>query len=158
MYAARQTLLNEIAVRIATGAVGTDQIAPGAVAPIATAEQGGSLTLTLTETDVVSATINSGGAPIYVSASVNAAGGYSARDSTFRIKMDGTTVLTKIITAPGDPDTVGNQWFVTGAMLQFVIAAPASGTRTIKITAVGSDAVFGVTVAECNLYVEAKKR
>ena len=158
VYAARQTLLNEIAVRIATGAVGTDQIAPGAVAPIATAEQGGSLTLTLTETDVVSATINSGGAPIYVSASVNAAGGYSARDSTFRIKMDGTTVLTKIITAPGDPDTVGNQWFVTGAMLQFVIAAPASGTRTIKITAVGSDAVFGVTVAECNLYVEAKKR
>lgn len=138
--------------------VDTPQIAAGGASIIATAKQTGSLNLNLTETSVISATLASIGSPIYVSASVDAGGGYSARDSTFRIKVDGTTVLTKTITSSGDPSTIGNQWSVTGALLQFVIAAPTPGTRTIELTAVGSDAAYGVTVSNCDLYCEEKRR
>lgn len=138
--------------------VDTPQIAAGGASVIATAKQTGSLNLNLTETSVISATLTSIGSPIYVSASVDASGGYSARDSTFRIKLDGTTVLTKAITSSGDPSTLGNQWSVTGALLQFVIAAPAPGSRTIELTAVGSDATYGVNVANCDLYCEEKRR
>jgi len=109
------------------------------------------------ESDLVSLTIDSGGKPIYVSASINANGGYSARDCTVRLKLDGVTQLTKVISSPGDPSTVGNQWFVTGNLLQYVISAPSSGTRTIKLTAIGSDAVYGVTI-DAHLYLEGKKR
>ena len=138
--------------------VDTPQIAAGGASVIATAKQTGSLNLNLTETSVISATLTSIGRPIYVSASVDASGGYSARDSTFRLKLDGTTVLTKSITSSGDPSTIGNQWAVTGAMLQFVIAAPATGSRTIELTAVGSDATYGVNVSNCDLYCEEKRR
>jgi hypothetical protein len=136
----------------------TVEIATDAASAIDTDVQGGSSTLYLTEATICTAVVNSGGKPIYVSASVDASGGYDARDSTFKIKMDGTTQLTKTIAAPGDPDTIGNQWFVTGALIQYVIAAPSTGDRTITLTAVGSDAVYGVTVEKCDLYVEAKKR
>jgi hypothetical protein len=138
--------------------VDTPQIAAGGASVIATAKQTGSLNLNLTETTVVSTTLTSIGSPIYLSASVDASGGYSARDSTFRLKLDGTTVLTKSITSSGDPSTVGNQWSVTGALLQFVIAAPSPGSRTIELTAVGSDATYGVNVSNCDLYCEEKRR
>lgn len=168
VYATRQALLNTIAATAATMAawanvtgvsVTTPQIAAGAVSPIAHADQGaGSTTLYLTEETLLTASIDSGGAPIYVSASVSAHGGYSARTSTFSLKVDGTAVYSKEVTSSGDPSTIGNQWDVTGAVLQWVIAAPASGTRSITLTAVGSDAVYGVNATKCNLYLEAKKR
>lgn len=168
VYATRQALLNAIAATAATMAawgnvsgvsVTTGQIATGAVSPIAHADQGaGSTTLYLTEETLLTASIDSGGAPIYVSASVSAHGGYSARTSTFGLKVDGTAVYSKEVTSSGDPSTTGNQWDVTGAVLQWVIAAPASGARSITLTAVGSDAVYGVNATKCNLYVEAKKR
>lgn len=138
--------------------VDTPQIAAGGASVIATAKQTGSLNLNLTETTVISTTLTSIGSPIYLSAMVDASGGYSARDSTFRLKLDGTTVLTKSITSSGDPSTVGNQWSVTGALLQFVIAAPSPGTRSIELTAVGSDATYGVNVSNCDLYCEEKRR
>lgn len=143
-----------VAVLVGTGGLEIDS-----ASAIDSADQGvGSLSLGTSESTVLTVTVDSGGKPIYVSASVDASGGYSARSVTFRLKLDGTTVYTKALTPTSDPSTVGNQWVLNNLVLQHIISAPSAGTRTITLTAQGSHPTDAVTVSGCNLYVEAKKR
>lgn len=148
-----------VALQIATvPQVQTDGIAPDAVAPIATAVQSGSTNVYLTESTIVSTTIDSKDYPIYVSFSVDANGSYSGDKATFRVKVDGTTSYTKEITATRDGSQVGNPWAVKGALVQTLITSPGTGTKTISVTAVGTHATYGVTVENGNLYCEGKLR
>ncbi|MGE4050343.1 MAG: fibronectin type III domain-containing protein [Piscinibacter sp.] len=138
--------------------VDTPQLAPGSVAPIAHAQQSGATNVYLTEVTLATATIGSIGQPIYVSASVDADGSYSGRTATLRLKLDGVTVVEKEVTSAPDTTAVGNPWYCKGALLQTVIPSPSVGTRTITLTAVGSDATYGVTIENGDLYVEEKRR
>lgn len=136
----------------------TETLAPNAVAPIATAVQSGSTNVYLTEATIASATIDSKGYPIYVSFSVDCDGSYSGDKVTFRVKVDGSTAYTKDITATRDSSQPGAPWSVNGALVQTVIASPGTGTKTISVTAIGTHATYGVTVANGNLYCEGKLR
>lgn len=138
--------------------VKTEGIADNAASAIDSQTQVGTTNVYLTEVDIVTGTIDSGGAPIYVSASVDASGSYSGDKATFNIRIDGTSVLAKDITTTRDFTNIGNPWEVKGANIQVVIPAPAAGTRTIKLTAIGTHATYGVTVQNCDLYLEAKKK
>lgn len=149
-------ILHQVGVRYSQ--IDTPSLAPGAVSPIATAVQSGSANVYLTESTIASTTIDAQGYPIYVSFSVDADGSYSGDKATFRVKLDGTTVYTKDISATRDGSQVGNPWSVKGALVQTVIASPGSGTKTISVTAVGTHVTYGVTVDNGNLYVEEKRR
>jgi hypothetical protein len=142
-----------------SGTAQTTDIAVGAVSPIDFDDMGiSSITAYQSEIKILEAVVDSDGYPIYVSVGIDVAGGYSARHGYIVVRMDGALQATKTISSAGDPDTIGNQWFANGAMVQHVIQSPADGTRTIEIFALGSDAVYGVGFTKGNLYVEAKKR
>lgn len=138
--------------------VQTGGIAPNAVAPIATAVQSGSTNVYLTDTTIASTTIDSQGFPIYVSFSVDCDGSYSGDKATFSVKVNGSTVYTKDITATRDSSQPGAPWSVKGALVQTVISSPGTGTKTIAVTAIGTHATYGVTVNNGNLYCEGKLR
>ncbi len=142
-----------------TPLVGTDGLEDGAASVIEAADQGvGSSSVYLTETDILTLTIDPAGFPLLLSATVSAEGSLSARDVTFALKVNGSAVLTQAYTPVGDSSSPGNPWGMYGAMLQYVVDAPGTGSKTVKLTAIGSHATDGVTIRKCNLYAEVKKK
>lgn len=137
---------------------GLMQIASEAASAISAVKQTGASTVYLTETTILTASITSIGSPIYLSATVDADGSYSARDATLRLKVDGTTVVEKIVTGAPDTTAPGNPWLARGTMLQYVVPSPSAGSRGVTLTAVGSHATYGCTIANADLYCEEKRR
>lgn len=133
-------------------------IQPEAASRIAVASQGiGSRTLNLTEDTLLSASLVGDGSPMLLSATITAEGSYSAREGYARLYVDGVQVLERKLTNAGD-GTPGNPWVVTAATLQHTVAVSATGTTTVALRAVGSDATYGVTFRHADLYVELKRR
>lgn len=127
------------------------------VVPTASQQQSGSSTVFLTETTLASADIRCVGGKLYISATVDADGGYSARTATLRLKVDGVTVAEKEVTSAPDTTAIGNPWYCRGAMLQVTLPSTTPGLRTVTLTAVGSHATYGVTIANGNLYAEEQR-